>query len=94
MTSKKIKNKKNVFTFIFGAIFAKSTHIHQFCEGLQIFCPNFLTFFPDFHQIKIFCTLPLTPVVRIATNGMCAQNNTHVLWRGNSPHTRLNSQQQ
>jgi len=65
--------QKNVFTFILGAIFVNSTHIQQFCEGVHIFFPNFLTFCPDFkgfcpdfQQIKTFggavAPPPPTPV--------------------------------
>jgi len=43
--------KKMIFL---GAIFVKSKHVQQFCEGLHIFCTNFLRFFLYFHQIKTF----------------------------------------
>jgi len=40
--------------FFLVAIFVKSKHVPQFCEGLHIFCRNFLRFGPNFHQIKTF----------------------------------------
>jgi len=56
---------------ILGAIFVKSMHIQQFCEGIHTFCPNFHRFCPDFHQSKSFrgalAPPPPTPVVGDAT---------------------------
>ena len=53
--------EKNVCTLILGAIFVKSKHIHDFCEGIHTFypnfhrfCPHFKLFCPDFHQIESF----------------------------------------
>jgi len=45
-----------------GAIIFKSEHVgRHFCsdfqdvlEGSQIFCPDFMGFFPNFHQVKTF----------------------------------------
>jgi len=47
------KKYKNIDNFL-GAIFVKSKHVQQFCEGLHIFCTKFLRFCPDFHQLKTF----------------------------------------
>jgi len=44
--------KKTVIFLV--PIIANSKHVQQFCEGLHIFCTNFLRFGPDFHQIKNF----------------------------------------
>jgi len=52
--------KKNVCTFILGAIFIKSKHIHWFCKPFHTFCPNLHRFCPDFkwfldfYQIRRF----------------------------------------
>ena len=46
--------RKKIIIIVLGAIFVKSKHVQQFCEGLHIFCTNFLRFCPDFHQIKTF----------------------------------------
>jgi len=53
--------KKNVYTFILGAIFVKSQHMqrfserfHTFCPNFHRFCPDFKWFCPDFLQIKTF----------------------------------------
>ena len=37
--------KRNVYTLILSAIFAKSKHIQRFCEGIHTFCPNFSKYF-------------------------------------------------
>ena len=70
---KNYKNKhnlqrKNVCTFILDAIFVKSKHIQQFCDGFQTFCPNchrffpdFKGFWPDFYQIKSYWVVLAPP---------------------------------
>ena len=52
---------------ITGVGAGKFLHIQQFCEALHIFCANFPTFCPDFHQIKTFGSAVAPPalVVRI-----------------------------
>jgi len=64
-----ISKKKNVGTFILGAIFAKSKHIQQLCEGFRTFCPNFHRFCPDFKDFHLIqslggtvAPLPPTPI--------------------------------
>jgi len=61
-----ISEKKNIFS---GAIFVKSNHVQQFCEGLHIFCTNFLRFCLYFHQIKTFGGAVPSPAPRLLRLG-------------------------
>jgi len=47
---------KNVCNLILGAIFAKSKHIQQLCEGFHTFCPNFPGFSPNLKFWGCACT--------------------------------------